>query len=46
MVVRVNAEGRGSGTPVASALTIFYWIEDGLVARAVFEPGRSPQLQG
>ena len=46
MVVRVNAEGRGSGTPVASELTIFYWLEDGLVARAVFEPGRSSQLQG
>ena len=46
VVVRVNAEGRGSGTPVASELTIFYWLEDGLVARAVFEPGRSPQLQG
>lgn len=45
-VVRVEAEGRGSGTPVASELTIFYWLEDGLVARAVFEPGRSPQLQG
>ena len=46
VVVRVNAEGRGSGTPVASELTIFYWLEDGLVARAVFEPGRSSQLQG
>ena len=46
VVVRVNAEGRGSGTPAASDLTIFYWLEDGLVARAVFEPGRSPQLQG
>ena len=44
-VARVAAEGRGSGTPVASELTIFYWLEDGRVARAVFEPGRSPQLQ-
>jgi len=44
-VVRLNAEGRGSGTPVASQLTIFYCVVDGLVARAVFEPGRSAQLQ-
>jgi hypothetical protein len=44
--VRVDAEGRGSGPPVASELTIFYWLEDGLVAKAVFQPGRSPQLQG
>jgi hypothetical protein len=30
---------------VASQLTIFYEIADGRVARAVFEPGRSTQLQ-
>ena len=46
VVVRVNAEGRGSGATAASDLTIFYWLQDGRVARAVFEPGRSPQLQG
>jgi ketosteroid isomerase-like protein len=45
-VAHVEAEGRGSGTPVASEVTIFYEIVDGLVARAVFEPGRSPQLEG
>jgi ketosteroid isomerase-like protein len=45
-VVRMNLEGRGSGTPVASEITIFYELVDGLVARAVLEPGRSPQLQG
>jgi hypothetical protein len=46
MVARIDAEGRGSGTPVASDVTIFYELEDGLIARAAFEPGRSPQLQG
>ena len=44
--VRLDAEGRGSGTPVTSELTIFYRLVDGLVARAAFEPGRSAQLQG
>jgi ketosteroid isomerase-like protein len=46
VVVRLDAEGRGSGTPVVSQLTIFYEVVDGLVARQVFEPGRSAQLQG
>ena len=45
-VAQVEAEGRGSGTPVGSQLTIFYEVVGGLVARAVFEPGRSAQLQG
>jgi ketosteroid isomerase-like protein len=45
-VARVDAEGRGSGTPVASQLTIFYEIVEGLLARATFEPGRSARLQG
>ena len=30
----------------AEVVTIFYTLEDGLIARAAFEPGRSPQLQG
>ena len=46
LLVRIDAEGRGSGTPVVSELTITYDIVDGLVARAVFEPGRAAQLQG
>ena len=45
VLVRLDAEGRGSGTPVTSELTVFYELVDGLIARAAFEPGRSPQLQ-
>ncbi len=45
VLVQLNAEGRGSGTPVTSELTVFYDLVDGLIARAAFEPGRSPQLQ-
>jgi len=41
-----DAEGRGSGAPAGTEATIFYTLEDGLIARAEFEPGRSPQLQG
>jgi ketosteroid isomerase-like protein len=44
VVVSVDAEGRGSGTPVTAEMTIFYEVVDGLVKRAVFESGRSPQL--
>ena len=46
VVASIDAEGRGSGTPVTSEMTIFYEVVDGLIARAEFEPGRSPQLQG
>ena len=46
LLVKVDAEGRGSGTPVGAELTITYDIVDGLVSRAVFESGRAPQLQG
>ena len=46
VVASIDAEGRGSGIPVTSEMTIFYEVVDGLVARAAFEPGRSPQLQG
>ena len=46
VVASIDAEGRGSGTPVTSEMTVFYEVVDGLVARAAFEPGRSPQLQG
>jgi SnoaL-like domain len=46
LLVKVDAEGRGSGTPVGAEMTITYDIVDGLVARAVFEPGRGAQLQG
>jgi ketosteroid isomerase-like protein len=46
VVVSIDAEGRGSGTPVTAEMTIFYEVDDGLVARAVFEAGRSAQLQG
>jgi ketosteroid isomerase-like protein len=44
VVVGINAEGRGSGTPVTAEMTIFYEVTDGLVARAAFETGRSPLL--
>src|SRR4051812_4910016 len=40
VVAAIDAEGRGSGTPVTSEMTIFYEVADGLVKRAVFEPGR------
>jgi ketosteroid isomerase-like protein len=46
VLVRLDAEGRGSGTPVSSELTVFYDLVDGLIARVAFEPGRSAQLQG
>jgi hypothetical protein len=46
LLVSIGAEGRGSGTPVEAEVTITYDIVDGLVARAVFEPGRGAQLQG
>jgi ketosteroid isomerase-like protein len=46
MLVRIDAEGRGSGATAATEATIFYTLADGLIARAEFEPGRSPQLQG
>ena len=46
MLVRIDAEGRGSGAPAGTEATIFYTLADGLIARAEFEPGRSPQLQG
>jgi ketosteroid isomerase-like protein len=46
MLVRIDAEGRGSGATAASEVTVFYTLADGLIARAEFEPGRSPQLQG
>jgi hypothetical protein len=46
VVASIDAEGRGSGIPVTSEMTIFYKVVDGLVARAAFEPGRSSQLQG
>jgi ketosteroid isomerase-like protein len=45
MLVRIDAEGRGSGATAATEATIFYTLVDGLIARAEFEPGRSPQLQ-
>lgn len=45
MLVRIDAEGRGSGATAATEATIFYTLADGLIARAEFEPGRSPQLQ-
>ena len=45
MLVRIDAEGRGSGAPAGTEATIFYTLVDGLIARAEFEPGRSPQLQ-
>ena len=45
MLVRIEAEGRGSGATAASEATIFYTLVDGLIARAEFEPGRSPQVQ-
>ena len=44
MLVRIDAEGRGSGATAATEATIFYTLADGLIARAEFEPGRSPQL--
>jgi ketosteroid isomerase-like protein len=46
VVAAIEAEGRGSGIPVTSEMTVFYEVVDGLVARAEFEAGRSPQLQG
>jgi len=46
MLVRIDVEGRGSGAPAATEATIVYTLADGLIARAEFEPGRSPQLQG
>jgi hypothetical protein len=46
MVARIEAEGRGSGAPAASEVTIFYTLADGLITRAAFEAGRSAQLQG
>jgi ketosteroid isomerase-like protein len=46
VVVSLDAEGRGSGTPVTADMTIFYKVADGLVARAAFEQGRSAQLHG
>ena len=45
VVARMDLEGRGSGAPATSEVTIFYTLADGLIARAEFEPGRSPQLQ-
>ena len=45
MLVRIDAEGRGSGAPAGTEATIFYTLVDGLIARAEFEPGRSPQLR-
>ena len=45
MLVRIDAEGRGSGAPATSEVTVVYTLADGLIARAAFEPGRSPQLQ-
>jgi ketosteroid isomerase-like protein len=45
MLVRIDAEGRGSGAPAGTEATIFYTLVDGLIARAEFEPGRSAQLQ-
>ncbi len=45
MLVRIDAEGRGSGAPTVTEATIFYTLVDGLIARAEFEPGRSAQLQ-
>jgi hypothetical protein len=45
MFVRIDVEGRGSGAPAATEVTIFYDLVDGLIARAAFEPGRSAQLQ-
>jgi len=44
MLVRIDAEGRGSGATAATEATIFYTLVDGLIARAEFEPGRSAQL--
>jgi ketosteroid isomerase-like protein len=44
MIVQVDAEGRGSGAPAASEMTIFYTLDDGRICRAAFEAGRSPQL--
>jgi ketosteroid isomerase-like protein len=46
MLVRIDAEGRGSGATAATEATIFYTLAGGLIARAEFEPGRSAQLQG
>jgi len=46
MLVRIDAEGRGSGAPAGTEATIFYTLADGLIARAEFEPGKSSQLQG
>jgi hypothetical protein len=40
-----GAQGRGSGAPAGTQATIFYTLADGLIARAEFEPGRSPQLE-
>jgi ketosteroid isomerase-like protein len=45
MLVRIDAEGRGSGARAATEVTIVYTLADGLIVRAEFEPGRSPQLQ-
>jgi len=44
MLVKIEAEGRGSGAPATSEVTIFYRLADGLIARAAFEQGRSAQL--
>ena len=44
MIVRVDAEGRGSGAPAVTEMTIFYKLADGRIARAAFEAGRSPRL--
>ena len=38
MLVRIDAEGRGSGAPAGTEATIFYTLVDGLIARAEFEP--------
>ena len=46
MLVRIDAEGRGSGATAGTEATILYTLADGLIARAEFEPGRSPQLHG
>ena len=46
MLVRIDAQGRGSGAPAGREATIFYTMVYGLISRAAFEPGRSAQLQG
>jgi ketosteroid isomerase-like protein len=45
VLVSLEAEGRGSGTPVTAEITIVYKVVDGRVARQSFELGRSARLE-